>query len=109
MTSPRLLAFLSLLSVSLLLAALGMSAVGMRLPHVGFSGLQLPEGLALSSDLVLSPQLVFGLAAGWVMRWLYERPWSAMPRAVLDWLLGWRRSATMLGLAVGCMAVLLLT
>jgi len=51
--------------------------------------------------------LLIGLVAGWSLRWLYALPWGSVPRAISDWLLSWRTSAAMVGLAVGCTAVLL--
>ncbi|MGE0765793.1 MAG: hypothetical protein AB7L90_04970 [Hyphomicrobiaceae bacterium] len=51
--------------------------------------------------------LLIGFFAGWLLRWLYSLPWSSVPRAIADWLLGWRTSAIMVSLAVGCTVILL--
>lgn len=51
--------------------------------------------------------LLLGLLAGWTLRWFYCLPWGNVPRAIADWLLGWRTSAAMVGLAVGCTVILL--
>lgn len=51
--------------------------------------------------------LLIGFVAGWLLHWIYALPWAALPRAITDWLLGWRTSAAMVGLAVGCVVILL--
>lgn len=98
---------LSVIAVGLLLTAifvtggkvpsLGGAAVGISLPS-------LPEFSSLGNG---SPFLA-GLIAGWLMRWIYCLPWAAIPRAVIAWLLSWRSSVVMLGVAIGCMAILVL-
>lgn len=108
MTNPRFLALLAVMSVSFLLVALGMSAAGLRIPTIGFTAPHVADSMTLPSNLAVSPQLIAGFLAGWILRWLYAMPWADLPRAVAEWLLGWRRSVTMLALAVGCIAVLLL-
>ncbi len=118
MTSNRVLATLTLLAAALLLAALllsamGMSAVGLRLPAdawptLALPSISLPTGPALPGDIPVFTQFGLGFVAGWILRWIYGMPWSALPHAVAAWLLSWRRSATMLSLAIGCTAVLLL-
>lgn len=113
MTNRHILAFLSLLAIVLLLAALGLSATGVTVPAIVVPSLTMPSvGLSNCPDwtagTAASTQLFAGFAAGWMLRWLYVLPWAAMPRAMVEWLLGWRRSVTMLSLAIGCMAVLLL-
>ena len=113
MTSNHVLAMLTLLAAALLLAALGLSAVGLRLPAVawpalGLQSISLPTGSVLQGDIPVSTQLGLGFVAGWILRWIYGMPWSALPHAVAVWLLSWRRSATMLSLAICCTAVLLL-
>ncbi len=118
MTSNHVLALLTLLAAGLLLTALGLSAAGLRLPVVAWPefnlggitlpAISLPSGTGLPHDTSLLLQLALGFVAGWTLRWIYSLPWAALPRAVIEWLLGWRRSATMLSLALGCTAVLLL-
>lgn len=113
MTSNHVLAMLTILAIALLLAALGLSAVGLRLPAVAWPAaalpsISLPSGPGLQGDIPVSMQAVLGFVAGWILRWIYGMPWAALPQAVVVWLLGWRRSATMLSLAIGCTAVLLL-
>ena len=113
MTSNHLLAMLTLLAAALLLTALGLSAVGLKLPAVAWPAvvlpsISLPAGASIQGDMPGAMQVGLGFAAGWVLRWIYGMPWSALPQAVVVWLLSWRRSATMLSLAVGCTAVLLL-
>jgi hypothetical protein len=66
----------------------------------------LTEALASISRRELCALLI-GFSAGWLLRWLYALPWGAIPRAVGNWLLGWRTSAAMVGLAVACTVILL--
>lgn len=66
----------------------------------------LANSVAPSSQGELSALLI-GLCAGWFLRWIYALPWASVPRAISDWLLGWRTSAAMVGLAVGCTVILL--
>ena len=128
MTSNHILAFLSFVAIGLLLTALGLSMAGMRLPtlightmswpslsvpslsrpSLSLPGLALSSGPGLPADVPVTLHLIVGFAAGWTLRWFYSLPWGALPRAIADCLLSWRRGATMLSLAVGCMAVLLL-
>lgn len=113
MTSNHVLGLLTLLAVGLLLAALGLSAAGLRLPAVtwpalGLPAISLPTGPDLSRDVPVTLQLIVGVIVGWTLRWVYSLPWGALPRAIVAWLLGWRRSVSMLSLAIGCTAVLLL-
>jgi len=51
--------------------------------------------------------LVIAFLAGWWLRWLYSLPWAAIPRAIHEWMLGWRASAAMAGLAAACTVILL--
>lgn len=123
MTSNQILAFLSFVAIGLLLTALGLSMAGMTLPNLAGPAiswpslpvprlslpvLSLPSGSGLPTDVPVTLHLIVGFAAGWTLRWFYSLPWGALPRAIADCLLSWRRSATMLSLAIGCMAVLLL-
>lgn len=115
MTIERMFGTLAIIATVLVLAALWMIGQGPR--PAGSLTASLPalpslEALwpteasgAAGRDLRL-PLLAF--AAGWLGRWLYGLPWSAMPHAILVWLLGWRTSAIMLVVALGCIAVLLL-
>ncbi len=51
--------------------------------------------------------LLVGFLGGWLLRWAYALPWGSIPRAMLHWLLGWRKTAVMAGLAAGCTVILL--
>lgn len=115
MTIERMFGTLALIATVLILAAFWMIGIGPRsagpvavaLPALpsfdGFWPTDAPAGSM--RDLRL---LAAAFVAGWLGRWVYGLPWSAMPRAVLHWLLGWRTSVIMLVVALGCMAVLLL-
>jgi hypothetical protein len=112
MAAGRLLLNLTFIATGLLAAALALSAGGGAsigqltslsgwLPAVNVSGM--PAAPARSDGFAL----LIGFLAGWWLRWLYGLPWSALPRAIGEWLLGWRASAAMAGLAIGCTVILL--
>ncbi|MBS0240894.1 MAG: hypothetical protein JSS20_01870 [Proteobacteria bacterium] len=111
----RALAALTLLAIMMLVAAFMISGAGMT---VGWPGLPSFSSLLPSAPTDVSLPavggwtsnggVVAGIVIGWSLRWVYCLPWAAMPRAFIGWLLGWRSSAMMFSLAVGCMAVLLL-
>ena len=120
MTAERILVTLTLLALGLLATALAVA--GGRPPSVAswVGSLPMPSLGGLASWAVLprlpalpvfwpvgdAASLLVGVAAGWWLRWLYGLPWAALPRAVIGWLLGWRASAAMLGVAIGCTAIL---
>jgi hypothetical protein len=117
MTGGRFLTLLIAAAVGLLAAALAIAGGG----HVGTgdagpavaaeAGLMQSAGLLTDALASISRRefsaLFIGFLAGWLLRWLYALPWGAIPRAVGNWLLGWRTSAAMVGLAVGCTVILL--
>jgi hypothetical protein len=117
MTGGRFLTLLIIAATGLLAAALAIAggsgagpgdsgstiaAEASWMQSVGF----LTEMLGSISRRELSALLI-GVFAGWLLRWLYALPWGAFPRAVSNWLLGWRTSAAMVGLAIGCTVILL--
>jgi hypothetical protein len=118
MASYRIIAPLFLLAAGLLLAAVvfttGGPAVPVNaLPTIGLPGLPgvtalPPIGQVLPSGLALTPTLLLGFVLGWLAHWLFALPWGNLPAAIMEWLLGWRRSVVMTGFAALCMAVLLL-
>lgn len=130
MTIERILLTLALLAGSLLIAALslmgsglGLGGAGANLEGIGAGTAQLSDwtadtlkGVSSNGATGLSGMMgtldtrvtLAGIAVGWTLRWVYSLPWGAMPRAVVVWMLGWRNSVAMLGLAVGCIAVILL-
>lgn len=72
------------------------------------AGLTLPAGSSAAFSAVLgSPGLVAGVVIGWLLHWIYSLPWGAIPRAIGEWLLGWRQSAVLTLVALGCVTVLL--
>lgn len=107
MTAERILVTLSVIAAGLLLVAIFMTSG--RAPPVGAPTAQLSLS-ALPSLTTLSngSPFVAGAVAGWLLRWIYCLPWAAVPRAIIAWILGWRSSVVMLGVAVGCMAILVL-
>ncbi len=107
MTAERLLATLSVIAVGLLLTAIAVTGGKSPSPSGAALSQHLPSFSAFSSP---NEGALFagGLAAGWVLRWIYTLPWAAIPRAIIGWLLSWRWSVVMLGVAVGCMAILVL-
>ncbi len=130
MTIERILLTLALVAGSLLIAALsfmgsgvGIGGAGTTFDGTGIGTGQLSEwtegtlkGVGATSSVGLSSVMgtldtrvtLAGLAVGWTLRWVYSLPWGSMPRALAVWMLGWRNSVAMLGLAVGCIAVILL-
>jgi len=108
---------LTIISIGLLGAALALSAGGGSSMTTiieqlwPFSIRPLGEGAAVVGAPAPARSeafaLLVGFLAGWWLRWLYALPWSSLPRAIGDWLLGWRASAAMAGLAVGCTVILL--
>ncbi len=111
MAAGRLLLTLTFVAVGLLAAALALSAGGgtslttMFEQITSFSARPPDSGAAPARSEAFA--LLVGFLAGWWLRWLYGLPWSALPRAIGEWLLGWRASAAMAGLAVGCTVILL--
>jgi hypothetical protein len=117
MTGGRFLISLIVAAAGLLAAALAITGSGGV--DAGGSGPGLAaeaariQGVGLLADAFASVSrrelcaLLIGVCAGWLLRWLYALPWGALPRAVGNWLLGWRTSAAMVGLAVGCTVILL--
>jgi hypothetical protein len=116
MTGGRFLTLLIAAAAGLLAAALAIAgggagpgdsgpAIAAEAGWMHSAGL-LSEAFASISRRELSALLI-GFFAGWLLRWLYALPWGAIPRAVGNWLLGWRTSAAMVGLAVGCTVILL--
>jgi len=118
MTGGRFLILLIVSAAALLAAALAISAgdgtrvataaaaSGAGEPGWMTGAIALARAFTPSSGNEIST-LLTGFLAGWVLRWIYSLPWRAVPRAVADWLLGWRTSAAMVGLAVGCTVILL--
>jgi len=103
-TAERLLLALSVVAAGLLLTAIAVT--GGKAPSAGVAlGLSLPSAPAFSTA---SEGAIFagGMAAGWLLRWIYTLPWAAIPRAIIAWMLSWRWSVVMLGMAIGCMAIL---
>ena len=116
MTAERLLLTLSVIAAGLLLMAIAVTggkapqlagiAGSITAPSIGsMPDWPSPSWLARPGDGVLFGG---GLVAGWLLRWIYVLPWGAIPRAIVAWLLGWRSSALMASVALGCVAVLLL-
>lgn len=115
MTIERLFGTLALVATLFVIAALWVIGTGTRpvgtlsntISDFSSLGALLPTVPAAGS--ALDPKfLLAAFVSGWLAHWVYGLPWSAMPRAVLSWLLGWQTSVIMLVVAVGCMAVLLL-
>lgn len=118
MAAGRFLFKLILISAGLLAVAVGVSAgEGGSLGSIAvssvatlWSGVEGFAGPASGSEASGGGQrfsLVIAFAAGWCLRWLYSLPWAAIPRAIREWMLGWRASAAMAGLAVACTVILL--
>lgn len=106
-TAERILVTLSVVAAGLLLTAIlvtGGKAPSVDGPSTALSLSTLPSLASLSNG---SP-FVAGAVGGWLLRWVYCLPWAAVPRAVIGWVLGWRTSVVMLGIAIGCMAILVL-
>jgi hypothetical protein len=94
------LGVLVLVAATLAAVAIGMGAgpfVGAAWPVPGL-------GRGLRFDAV---SLALGFVAGIAAVWLARIPWAALPRAVLATILGWRRNAFFMGLAVLSAGVLL--
>ncbi|MEZ5854988.1 MAG: hypothetical protein R3D67_09700 [Hyphomicrobiaceae bacterium] len=113
MSSSRLLLQLFVLSLGLLGAAVVLTTGGMPWPSLPFvsgeTGVALPQAtFSTLNGLLSAPGMLTGFVLGWGLHWLYSLPWGAIPRAIADWLLGWRQSAAMTLLALGCLSVLLL-
>lgn len=119
MTGGRFLILLILVATGLLAAALtittGDNSVGLASAGADAAAIETQwfrDAAALANIFAPTSRgetsaLLIGLIAGWLLRWGYSLPWSSIPRTVADWLLGWRTSAAMLGLAVGCTVILL--
>ena len=117
MAAGRLLLTLIFIAAGLLAAALALSAGGGASVATTIGQLTSFSGWApgageLGNNAAAPAQgqgfaILIGFLAGWWLRWLYGLPWSAIPRAIGEWLLGWRASAAMAGLAVGCTVILL--
>lgn len=106
-TAERILVTLSVVAAGLLLTAIFVT--GGKAPPV--------EGATSALSLSMLPSLtslsngspfIAGALGGWLLRWAYCLPWAAVPRAIIAWILGWRSSVVMLGVALGCMAILVL-
>lgn len=112
MSLERILGTLLLLSGGAVVAAVAVSGGGLMLGNPAAPATQNPGGLGrLLADLFStsgSGGFMAGLVLGWVLHWLYALPWGDVPRAIANWLLGWRRTVGMLGLAMACIAVLML-
>lgn len=104
MTAERLLATLTVIAAGLLVTAV--MVTGGKVPSLGNAALGLP--LPAFASTGEGTPFIAGIAAGWLLRWVYAMPWATLPRAVVAWVLGWRSSVIMLGVAIGCMAILVL-
>ena len=106
MTAERLLLTLSLVAGGLILTAIAVTAG--RAPAV--PAFAMPAFAPASPTSIVPEHWVFpaGLLCGWLLRWFYSLPWGAIPRAIVALLAGWRSRVIMLGVSLGCMAVLLL-
>lgn len=117
MAAGRMLLTLTFIAVGLLGAALALSAGGgssltsLIAQLTPFSVQTSVDGAAAVGAPAPARSeafaLLVGFLAGWWLRWFYGLPWSSLPRAIGEWLLGWRASAAMAGLAVGCTVILL--
>jgi|LNFM01.1.fsa_nt_gb hypothetical protein len=117
MAAGRMLLTLTFIAVGLLGAALALSAGGgsslttILQQFAPFSIWPSGDGAAAAGAPAPARSeafaLLVGFLAGWWLRWLYGLPWSSLPAAVGAWLLGWRASAAMAGLAIGCTVILL--
>lgn len=105
MTAERLLVALSVVAVGLLTTAI--MVTGGKTPSLAGASLGLSSLSELPSQGT-GTMLGVGVVAGWLLRWTYSLPWGAIPRTVIGWLLGWRSSVVLLGVAFGCMAILVL-
>lgn len=106
MTAERLLLTLSLVAGGLILTAIAVtSGKAPTIPGLAMPALVPPSSLAAIPEHWMFPA---GLLGGWLLRWFYSLPWGAIPRTLFAWMLGWRSSVIMLGVSLGCMAVLLL-
>ncbi len=92
----------------LALVAAALAAVAFALGAGPFAGLSLS-----APDLRYGParldavSFVLGFTAGLAAIWLARIPWTALPRAFVAMVLGWRRNAFFMGLAVLSAGVLL--
>ena len=117
MAAGRFLFTLAFVAVGLFAAALIVSAgkgstFGLAVGEIASLSGWMPSAATASTEggrLARSEgfALLIGFVAGWWLRWLYGLPWSAIPAAIGRWLLGWRASAAMAGLALGCTVILL--
>jgi hypothetical protein len=112
MSLERILGTLLFLSGSAVVVAVALSGGGLTLGSTAATATQSPTGFGrLIADFVPtsgSGSFLAGLLLGWVLHWFYALPWGDVPRAIANWLLGWRRSVGMFGLAMACIAVLML-
>ncbi|MGD9806817.1 MAG: hypothetical protein AB7E81_04975 [Hyphomicrobiaceae bacterium] len=117
MTGGRILILLIVTAATLLAAALAISTgdggatASAAHPTAGGGNLAL-EIATLASTVAPASRgemraLLIGFLAGWLLRWIYALPWANVPRAIGAWLLSWRTSAAMVGLALGCTVILL--
>lgn len=106
-TAERILATLSVVAAGLLMTAIFVTG-GKAPPMDAASAAQPLWTLPSLATLSNGSPFIAGAVGGWLLRWIYCLPWAAVPRAVIAWVLGWRWSVVMLGIAVGCMAILVL-
>jgi hypothetical protein len=117
MTGGRILMLLIVTAATLLAVALAISTgdggMAASTAHATQGGSDLAREIGTLASAVAPASrgemraLLIGLLAGWLLRWIYALPWANVPRAIGAWLLSWRTSAAMVGVALGCTVILL--